>query len=198
MKKILAGMMIVIVFIQVFSPCALAIEINSADIVYTGRKAPADLLYKRANGTIGTVSCSIVGYYREGNFYPAYCMNSSLPGAETEEYRVNISDYINNEKVWRVVTNGYPYNCMGLEPDDAYLVTKMAVYCVTGNSNFNIFTYDENRPVTVQTYQALKNLVQNVAEDESIGKQTGTITISQDGNFEEVRKLLCTELHSRF
>ena len=113
--------MILIILIQIFSPYTLAVELNSADIVYTGRTAPDDLLFTRPNGTIGTVTCSIVGYYRNDKFYPAYCMNKELPGAETEEYSVNISDYVNNEKVWRVVTNGYPYNNMGLSDDDAYI-----------------------------------------------------------------------------
>lgn len=200
-KKILAGIIILITLIQVFSPCALAVEMTSADIVFTGRTAPPDLLFKRANGTIGSILCSIVGYYRNGKFYPAYCLDGGLPGAETTEYKVNISEYIedvsnvvNNEKVWRIVTNGYPYNNMGLSDDDAYLVTKLAIYCVTGNADFSAFTYDESRPVTVQVYNALKNLVQVVAEDTSLHKQTGTITIREVGEFRESRRLLFSRI----
>ena len=184
-KKIFAGIMILIILIQVFSPCALAIEIEEADIIFTGRIAPPDLLYKKSDGTLGSIKCSIVGYERNNQFYPVYCLDGGLPGAETEEYTVNISDYINNEKVWRIVTNGYPYNNMGLSDDDAYMVTKIAIYCVTGNADFSRYTYDETKPVTVQTYQALKNLVEVVAEDESIQRQTGTITITKEGEWRE-------------
>lgn len=185
-KKSIIFMIIFVIIFQVISPIALAIEIEGADIVFTGRTAPPDLLFKREDGTIGNVKCSIVGYYKDNNFYPVYCMNKELPGAETEEYSVNISDYIKNDKVWRVVTNGFPYNNMGLSDDDAYMVTKMAVFCVTGNSDFEIFTYDESNPITVQTYNALKNLVQNVAEDTSIVKQKGTIDITKVGDFIEL------------
>ena len=192
-RKILSLIMLLIIIIQVFSPIVYAIEIDRADIVFTGRTAPADLLIKRDDGTIGNVTCSIVGYNRNGVFYPVYCLNKELPGAETEEYSVNISDYIDNEKVWRVVTNGFPYNNMGLSDDDAYMVTKMAIFCVTGNSDFSIFTYDESNPITVQTYNALKNLVEKIAEDTNIIKQTGTISITKDGDFTEFRKLLFTK-----
>lgn len=185
MKKIIAGMMLLVILVQVFSPCALAIEIDSADIKFTGRIAPPDLLYVRSDGSFGSIYCSIVGYYRDNQFYPVYCLNGDLPGAETMEYTVNISDYLNNDKVWRIVTNAYPYNNMGLSDDDAYMVTKIAIYCVTGNADFNRYTCDEARPVTVQTYQALKHLVEVVAEDESVQRQTGTITISQVGELQE-------------
>ena len=194
LKKIIAGLIVVITLVQIFSPLCNAVEINSADIVFTGRTAGEHLLFKKEDGSISHVICSIVGYNVDGKFYPAYCMDPSLPGAEKGSYNVNISDYTNNEKVWRVVTNGFPYNTMGLSDDDAYLVTKMAVYCVTGKSNIGMFTYDEGQPITVQTYNALKNLVEVVAENTSIAKQTGTITISKEGDFTENRKLLFTNI----
>lgn len=185
MKKFLVILSILIILVQFFSPCVLALEMESADIIFTGRTAPPDLLYTRTDGGIGSILCSIVGYYRDNKFYPVYCLNGGLPGAETNEYTVNISDYINNEKVWRIVTNGFPYNNMGLSDDDAYMVTKIAIFCVTGNADFSRYTYDESRPVTVQTYNALKNLVEVIAEDSSIKKQTGTINIKKEGELKE-------------
>ena len=170
---------------QIFSPYAWALEIDSADIIFTGRTAPPELLYHRTDGGLGSIVCSIVGYERNHQFYPVYCLNGSFPGAETTPYTVHISEYLDNEKVWRIVTNGFPYNNMGLSDDDAYLVTKIAIYCVTGNADFSRYTYDESRPVTVQTYQALKNLVEVVAEDTTIQKQMGTITIQQVGVLKE-------------
>lgn len=38
--------------------------------------------YKEDKGVYSNIICSIVGYYENGNFYPAYCMNKDLPGAE--------------------------------------------------------------------------------------------------------------------
>lgn len=185
MKKIISAFLIILLLVQFFSSYALAVEIDGVDIIYTGRQAPPDLFYLRADGNYGKIKCSIVGYYRNNKFYPAYCLNGDLPGAETQEYSVSISDYVNNEKVWRIVTNGYPYNNMGLSDDDAYMVTKIAIYCVTGNADFSRFVSEETIPVTVQTYNALKYLVEEVAEDESIKKQTGTITITKEGELIE-------------
>ena len=135
------------------------------------------------------VKCSIVGYNADGKFYPAYCLNSKVAGAEAGNYNVDISSYTDNVWVWRVVTHGYPYttnfNGIELSPEEAYLITKMAVYCVTGNSTFNLYTYDENIPRTVNAYRALDYLVNTVATDDSIYKHSGTITIDRVGDFVE-------------
>ena len=193
-KKVLAVFILIITLIQFFSPLSMAIEMNGADIVFTGKTVEEHLLFEKDDGSISSVHCSIVGHYIGDKFYPAYCLDKELDGAENGNYTVNISDYTNNEKVWRIVTNGFPYNNMGLSDEDAYLVTKIAVYCVTGNSDFDKFTYNEDDPITVKTYNALKNLVKNVAEDTSIKRQTGTITISREGDFTENRKLLFTSI----
>lgn len=76
----------------------------------------------------------LFGHNTNGVFYPAYCMNRDLNGAETSPYTVNISEILSNDAIWRVVKNGYPYKSaaeMGLYSDyDAYVVTKMAIYCI--------------------------------------------------------------------
>ena len=187
-KKILAGLIVLITILQIFSPLALALELEgSKTIEYTGRKITDCLLYKKGK-TVSDVECSIVGYKTEdGKFYPAYCLNYKVDGAEKGNYNVDISSYTDNVQVWRVVTHGYPYttnfNGIELSEDEAYLVTKMAVYCVTGNSAFSLYTYDEGRPKTVDTYRALDYLVNTVAVDESINKNTGTISVNRVGDF---------------
>ena len=197
-KKFLAGMIILITLFQIFIPSTLALELNDADIVFTGRKVVGDLLFFRDNGTVGQVTCSIVGHYIGDKFYPAYCMNVNLDGVEKGSYDINISNYINNEKIWRVVTHGFPYNNLGLSDDDAFLVTKMAVYCVSGNSYLGKYTYDKNKPITVQTYNALKYLVETVAEDQSIKKQSGTISINRDGDLIDNRRILFSRFYREF
>ena len=77
-----------------------------------------------------------VGYTAEdGHFYPAYCVNSDLPGVgEHGGYSVTVTEAIQNPEVWRVLFNGFPYKTpaeMGVENDyDAFCATKQAVYCV--------------------------------------------------------------------
>ena len=75
-------------------------------------------------------------------------MNKERLGADDElSYDVTITEILGNtemyNKVWRVVTNGYPYKSAGdLGVSDwvyAYQATKMAVYCVTGQANVDDF-----------------------------------------------------------
>ncbi len=188
-KKFFVGVILLITIFQIFSPCVFALELEgSKEIQYTGRVIKDCLLYRSGN-KVSDVECSIVGYNADGKFYPAYCLNYRADGAEKGNYNVDISDYTDNVLIWRVVTHGYPYttnfNGIELSEDEAYLVTKMAVYCVTGNSVFSIYTYDESKPKTVDTYKALDYLVNTVAKDDSIYKHSGTITVDRVGDFVE-------------
>lgn len=182
LKKILAGIMILIILLNVCISSAYAIEISSADIVKIGN-AEYHLKY---NGRY--IICSIVGYNKDGTFYPAYCMNQDLPGAETTNYTVNISEMINNDAVWRVVTNGYPYvtaETMGLTDNyDAYEVTKMAVYCVLGQSDINNFSYDENDDTAHKMYDALKSLVE-IGFNGTQTRNINAIIINKSGDLVE-------------
>lgn len=139
------------------------VEINSANLVKIG-EANYHLKYYREDRGISTyLKCSIVGYYNNSKFYPAYCMNRELPGAETTQYSVDINEILKNDMVWRVIKNGYPYKTyqeMGLTSEyDAFCVTKMAVYCVLGEANINYFSVDENDLVGVNMLNILRNLV---------------------------------------
>lgn len=89
----------------------------------------------------GYVVTEHVGYYRDGNFYPAYCLNRDLHGASSDfTYDLDVDHIMKDSetynKVWRVMMAGYPYNTpeqMGVSSKEhAYQATKMAVYCVTG------------------------------------------------------------------
>lgn len=74
-----------------------------------------------------------------GKKYVAYCLSPGLPGVgyvsgEKETYQVSIKEILNDNRVWRIIKNGYPYNSveqLGLETsDDAYFATMQAVNCV--------------------------------------------------------------------
>lgn len=69
-----------------------------------------------------------------GNKYPAYCLNSDKKGAEAGlEYNVSISSVLDDDKIWRVITNGYPYKDLGINADDSFVATKQAVYSIIHN-----------------------------------------------------------------
>lgn len=183
-KKIIVIVAIILLLFNVGRGC-FAIELNSADLVKIGN-AEQHLQYYRENRGYSTpIICSIVGYYGEnGAFFPTYCMNKDLPGAETTEYSVDINSLINNDAVWRVVKNGYPYKTaaeMGLSDDfDAYAVTKFAVYCVLGESELS--NYSAIDSVGEQMMNVLNYLV-NEGINGNETKQDGTMSISKVGEF---------------
>lgn len=134
------------------------------------------------------VQISVVGHYANGVFYPAYCLNHDLNGAEHGAYNVSISQILDNDAVWRVVTNGYPYKTaaeMGLQEDfDAFAVTKMAIYCVTGQSDLNAFSADANDGTAQAMLGVLRNLV-NIGFNGQGSQAQGTLSAHKEGEVED-------------
>ncbi|MGN1299668.1 MAG: SpaA isopeptide-forming pilin-related protein [Candidatus Scatovivens sp.] len=164
-KKILKIITIIfIILINISSNIiSYGIEINKSHLVKIGSADKHLKYYREASGLSTYIQCSIVGYYENDKFYPAYCMNRDLPGAETSEYDVEINEILKNNQVWRIVKNGYPYKThqeMGLSSEfDAYCVTKMAIYCVLGQANINYFSSQESDEIGINMLNVLNNLV---------------------------------------
>ena len=114
-------------------------------------------------GNIGIV-CDYVVYEKDGQEYPAYCLNKDLKGASADfSYSVNANELLTNVKVWRTIINGYPYKtyqelgCANKE--EAYLATKQAVYCAIYNRDPD--TYVGRDEIGKRTLNALKQIVTN-------------------------------------
>lgn len=192
-KKILIILLLSIIFISYVSNIVKAVyEIKEASIVKIG-EAPYHLKYYNESKKMYSYSvCSIVGYYKENKFYPAYCLNRDLHGVGyVNSYTVDIDNVIENNQVWRAVKNGYPYKTaseMGLESDyDAFAVTKFAVYCLLGQADINLYTADENDVEGQAMLRALRNLVDigrnqtdTFSDELKISKVTDLI---EDGNY---------------
>ena len=192
-KKILIILLLSIIFISYVSNIVKAVyEIKEASIVKIG-EAPYHLKYYNESKKMYSYSvCSIVGYYKENKFYPAYCLNRDLHGVGyVNSYTVDIDNIIENNQVWRAVKNGYPYKTaseMGLESDyDAFAVTKFAVYCLLGQADINLYTADENDAEGQAMLRALRNLVDigrnqtdTFSDELKISKVTDLI---EDGNY---------------
>ena len=76
-----------------------------------------------------------VVYSKDGVEYPAFCLNKDKHGVGVvPAYTVNVTETINDQRIWRVITNSYPYKTpqeMGVwNEQDAFVATKQAVYCV--------------------------------------------------------------------
>ncbi len=177
---------LLMLFLTILSFCfnqfSCATSISSAYIQKIG-DAPHHLKY---NGRY--VQISVVGHHANGVFYPAYCLNHSLTGAEAGAYEVSINQIYSNDAVWRVVTNGFPYKTaaqMGLQTDfDAFAVTKMAVYCVLGQSDLGAFSADANDGTAQAMLSVLHNLV-NIGVNGGATQAQGTLSANKVGELTE-------------
>ena len=112
--------------------------IKEADLYSKG-----ELVCLRYQGYI-KVAVQFVVYKKDGVEYPAYCLNRNLPGVtEDESYTVSVDGVVADNKIWRAVTNGYPYKTakeLGCNSDiEAFAATKMAVYDMMYNYDWDDF-----------------------------------------------------------
>ena len=90
------------------------------------------------------VGVEFVVYEKDGIEYPAYCLNRNLPGVTSDEgYGVTVDKLVTNSKIWRAVTNGYPFKTakqLGCNSEiEAFAATKMAVYDMMYNYDWDDF-----------------------------------------------------------
>lgn len=187
-KKILC---VLLLMITMFSSCFTLISSAHSNLssAYLQNIGQADYHLKYDFNDGGSyVICSIVGHYIDDIFYPAYCLNRDLKGTQKDEqYEVRIDDVLDNDSVWRVLTNGYPYKSaesMGLSEYDAFCVTKMAVYCVLGQSDINKYSVDSDDTIAVHMLNKLRELV-DIGINGSNTMQEGTLTSNKIGELKE-------------
>ena len=192
-KNICVILCLVIILLSFSSNAIFAVtKINEAYLVKIGDADYHLKHYNQNKGTYTYITVSIVGYYNNGKFYPAYCTNKDLNGVrDIGSYYVDTNSYLNNNQVWRAIKNGYPYKTatqMGLSSDfDAYVVTKMAVYCLLGQSNINDFSADSSDIEAVNMLNALKDLVNIGLNGSEIYKESVNVnkngTLKKDGEY---------------
>lgn len=123
-------------------------------------------------------------FVENGIEYPAYCLNPEYYGVGSEgiiEYHVNGNEKLTNEKVWKVIINGYPYKSLeelGVENEkEAYTATQFAIYTVLHNRNPGDYT-----PVASEsgrrTYQAYLKIVKDAESSEENLYLENNISIS--------------------
>ena len=191
-SKIITILLIAIFILNMsanFIFAAVEVMINKAYIEKIG-EAKYHLQYYREEKEMYTyLTCDIVGFYdKNKNFNPAYCMNRDLVGAGEESYYVKIDNLLNNDKVWRVIKNGYPYKSakkLGLSSKyDAFAVTKFAVYCVLGQADLKLFKADKDDEEAVAMLKALKALVK-IGEKGTEKQDEDPLTLKKEGNLKE-------------
>lgn len=191
--KIIATLLLILTLISNIIPIIPAVKslaVNNIgttlDIVCVGYVPYHLKSHAVASG--GYVRTSLAGYYDNGTFYPAFCLEREKPGVGSDrEYSVTLTEILSDRdtynKIWRVVTAGYPYKSIeSLGVSDwrsAYQATKMAVYCVLGQSDINAFYADDAEG------QAIVNLIHRLVNEGVNGTstyRTPVSSINKSGN----------------
>ena len=109
-----------------FTNSVIASNLESANVQAIG-DCGSLLKYK---GII--VKTTYIAYDHNGKLYPAYCMDKTKPGAEEGSYTVSIDKAIQDVRLWKIITNGYPYKTieeLGVtSKEEAFTATKHAIY----------------------------------------------------------------------
>ena len=191
-SKIITILLVAIFVLNIFVNAVFAaveVTINKAYIEKIGEAKHHLKYYREEKGMYTYLICDIVGFYdKDKNFNPAYCMNRDLVGAGEEAYYVKINNLLKNNKVWRVIKNGYPYKSakkMGLTSKyDAFAVTKYAVYCVLGQADLNLFKAEKDDDEAVAMLKALKQLVK-IGEKGAEKQDANPLRLNKIGGLKE-------------
>jgi hypothetical protein len=215
-KKIMICIALIIIFMMfIFSDNVNAYTIDENIETTIGDKAQLDrgilgfysIQKKKDDDTWTYITYSIINYIDEnGDKHIAYCLDENLFGVgyvkgDVETYEVEIKNLIKDEKIWRVIVNGYPYKTpeeLGVETEeDAYIATKRAVYSMI--SGYTVEDVKENYRVgqTVINGENLEdikrrgekiiNAILKLVDIGNNGKQTveNELRISRLGEFEK-------------
>lgn len=168
-NKIISIILLAIMFITSILPIckSLAVQVGDNVTLMGIGTVPHHLKNKAISGN-GYVNTHMVGYYENGQFHPAYCMNEDRKGADNEHsYNVTLTELLANtemyNRVWRVAVNGYPYQSLetlGVSSNEyAFQATKMAIYCVLGQSHLeNFYANDDIGQSIVNLIHRLVNI----------------------------------------
>lgn len=144
--------------------------------------------YNEETGVWAYIICTYVTYNENGNEYPAYCLNREYHGVgEENDYSVDLTQVLDDVRIWRVITNGYPYKTpseMGVENEyDAFVATKQAVYSILYGFDANSrYRGGDDRGTKIAN--AIVNLV-NIGRNGTQTPYTAGITINKVGNLIE-------------
>lgn len=177
-------LLLMMLLLNTFSGIASATQISSAQIVKLGDCGYHLQFWDTKQNAWSYVITTYVGYNYNGKTYPAYCMNSNLNGAEHGSYEVNISTLLDDVRIWRAITAGFPYRTaseLGCSTDeDAFVATKHAVYSILYERNPETFYHGgDSRGETI------KNAIVSLVNEGRYGTrtpETANVTVEKVGD----------------
>ncbi len=196
MTKILSKFMIMLLIVLILlNACsnimyaAVKVELDKALIQKMGYIEHHLKYYNEDNDEYEYLNAIFMGYEdNEGNMQPVYCINKELPGIETGEYYVTTENILDNNEIWRVIKNGYPfknYKEYGLNDEkDLYAITRFAIYCVLGQQKLEYFKADKDDETAVKMLKVLKEIV-NIGKNGKEEQNINPLSAKKVGGFVE-------------
>lgn len=177
MKKIISiilSLLMIIGIISIPNKSLASFSIDKAEVYSKGYYEDHLRL-----GNMGIVFNFVV-YAKDGKEYPAYCLNKDLEGATlNNSYSVNTEELLTDARVWRAITNGYPYKTpaeLGCNTEaEAYIATKQAVYCILYDREPS--QYNAVNETGARVLNALTQIVTNARNSNQV-KPNADFTIS--------------------
>lgn len=172
--KVLTVICILILNLLIFINSTHAVNLNTANIYSVGDCGRL-LTYKGIE-----VIVNYVEYINNGIHYPAYCMDKTKIGAETNSYNVLVQDAVKDVGLWKRIINGYPYKSieeLGVaNKQEAFTATKQAIYCyIHGN---NPADYAPIGEAGKRTLNAMYKII-SAAQSSSETKISNTVKINK-------------------
>ncbi len=136
-RKIIGIISIILILISCLNAITLA---TSIDVNLYSKGRCGQILKK--DGVILRIPL-VVHIDENGNEYPAYCLDRTKDGVDSDSYAVKIEEKIKDVRVWRAIINGYPYKSIAqlgcATEKEAFAATKMAVYAMLYDYDLNSF-----------------------------------------------------------
>lgn len=175
-KKAIYIMLLIITLLSSFQGIVSAVEINNAFIQYS-HDCGYHLQYWHNNQWTYVITSYVEYTAPNGNKYPAYCLNSDRAGVSASlDYSVSISSVLDDDRIWRVITHGYPYDNMGLNNDDAFVATKHAIYSIINNRDVRSYYHggDARGEAIVDKIEYLTNIGRYGTQTQNSANTFGT------------------------
>ena len=190
MKKILITFLILINIVFLSQNVIQAVSLGSNPYIYHKYVCDYNLQYWKEDHWTYAYVDYVVYQDENGKEHPAYCLNETSHGVGTWNgsvagYNVALTEIINDDRIWRVVTNGHPYKSpseIGVENEqDAFVATKYAIYSIV--AGYDVRTrYHGGTERGEKIVNAIENLV-NIGRNGTQSRINARITISELGEF---------------
>ena len=178
-KKIIILMITMLILANSFIGINISMASSEEQILTIKKGTEYGATIKENNATLRFVRT----YYQgNGGIYPVYCLDKSKPGVseiDAGQYQVKVTDKVTDLRLWRIVTNSYPFKTcieMGCDtPAQAFIATKAAIDIILYNKDFSKYSSMNNDGDVILS--TMKTLL-DIANDETIQPNSTDIEIT--------------------